>query len=75
MFCVLVGSVMNGWLNLANRTGSIAEIRTSDLASRVGIFCFDDFGSDCTMPPPFRRWDVLTERPGVPIEHPLLTLS
>jgi hypothetical protein len=35
MFCVLVGSVMNGWLNLANRTGSIAEIRASDLASPV----------------------------------------
>jgi hypothetical protein len=52
MFCVLVGSVMNGWFKLANRTGSIAEIRTSDRASRVGNFGFVDVGSDITMPPP-----------------------
>jgi hypothetical protein len=51
MFCVLVGSVMNGWLNLANRTGSIVEVRVSDLASRTAFFCFDDVGSDGTMPP------------------------
>ncbi len=53
MFCVLVGSVMNGWLKLANRTGSIAEIRASDRASRARDSCFDDVGSDVTMPPPF----------------------
>ena len=49
MFCVLVGSVMNGWLKLANRTGSIAEIRASHRTSRAGSFCFDDVGSDGTM--------------------------
>ena len=54
MFCVLVGSVMNGWLRLANRTGSNAETRASDRASRAGIFCFDGVGSDVTMPPAFR---------------------
>src|SRR6266478_7226537 len=75
MFCVLVGSVMNGWLKLANRTGSIAEIRASDRASRAGIFCFDNAGSDGTMPPAFRdgrfRWNGRSSRPVTGI-HPYL---
>jgi hypothetical protein len=54
MFCVLVGSVMNGWFKLANRTGSITEIRVSDRASPAGILCFDDVGYDGTMPPAFQ---------------------
>jgi len=63
MFCVLVGSVMNGWFKLANRTGSIAEIRASDRASRARDSCFDDVGSDVTMPPPlgdegFAPWSI-----------------
>jgi hypothetical protein len=57
MFCVFVDSVMNGWLKLASRTGSIAEIRVSDRASRAGIFCLDDGASDGTVPPAFRGWN------------------
>jgi len=36
MFCVLVGSVIDGWSKLANCTGSMAEIRASDRASWAG---------------------------------------
>jgi hypothetical protein len=53
MFCVFVGSVIKGWLKLANRTGSIAEVRASDRASRAGITCFDDVGSDGMIHPRF----------------------
>ena len=59
MFCVLVGSVMNGWRKLASRTGSIAEIRASDRGSRAGIFCFGDVGSDGTLPPALLGYKVL----------------
>jgi hypothetical protein len=74
MFCVVVGSIMNGWFKLANRTGSIAEIRASDRASRVRVFCFDAVGSDGTMPPPLRdeRFCSLERRPRRPLTsvHP-----
>jgi hypothetical protein len=68
MFCVLVGSVMNGWFKLANRTGSIAEIRTSDRAFRAGTFCFDGVGSDTILPPALRdaRFCSLESRSGPP---------
>jgi hypothetical protein len=51
MFCVLVGSVLDGWSKLDNCTGSIAEILASDRASRKGSLCCDDVGSDDTAPP------------------------
>jgi len=38
MFCVLVGSVLDGWSKLDNCTGSIAEIRASD--ARLGEAAF-----------------------------------
>jgi len=38
MFCVVVGSVMNGWFKLTKRTGSIAGVRGSDRASPAGSF-------------------------------------
>ena len=40
MFCVTVGSVINGCSELDNCTGSIAEARASDRASRGGNLCF-----------------------------------
>ena len=55
MFCVRVGSVIDGWSKLDNCTGSIAEIRASDRASRRGSFCFDDVESDDTVPPAFMQ--------------------
>ncbi len=55
MSCVVVGSVMNGGLNPAKRTCSIAEIRASDRASRVGIFCFGDVGSNVIVAPAFKQ--------------------
>ena len=64
MFCVLVGSVMNGWFKLANRTGSIAEMRASDRGSRAGTFCFNDVESDDTVPPTFQGWEFLTADDG-----------
>jgi hypothetical protein len=77
MFCVLVGSVMNGWLKPANRTGSIAEIRASARASRAGIFSFDDVESDGTVPPAL--WDgrllITTALSASYYEHSSLTLS
>jgi hypothetical protein len=64
MFCVVVGSERNGWFKLASRTGSIAEIRPSDRASRTGLFCFDDAGSDDTMPPALGKVLRLKRRSG-----------
>jgi|GraSoi_2013_80cm_1033760.scaffolds.fasta_scaffold29403_2 hypothetical protein len=37
-FCVLVGSVIDGWSKLDNCTGSIAEIRASDRESGQRAF-------------------------------------
>src|SRR5258708_36282399 len=54
MFCVRVGSVIDGWSKLDNCTGSIAEIRASDRASRRGSLCFDGVESDDTVPPCFQ---------------------
>jgi hypothetical protein len=54
MSCVLVGSVLDGWSRLDNCTGSTAEIRASDRASRGGIFGFDDVGSNVTVPRAFK---------------------
>jgi hypothetical protein len=51
MFCVLVGSVIDGWSRLDNCTGSIAEIRASDRASCAASRCFDEMGSKGTVPP------------------------
>jgi hypothetical protein len=58
MFCVLVGSVIDGWSKLDNCTGSIAEIRASDRASRGGMFGFDDVGSNVTVPQCFQANNV-----------------
>src|SRR5260221_11691851 len=49
MFCVRVGSVIDGWSKLDNCTGSIAEILASDRASPRGNPCFDDVASDDTV--------------------------
>jgi hypothetical protein len=48
MFCVLVDSVIDGWSRLDNCTGSIAEIRASERASRGDSLCFDDVESKDT---------------------------
>jgi hypothetical protein len=53
-FCVLVGSVIDGWSKLDNCTGSIAEIRASDRESWAESLRFDDVGSNDTMPPAFK---------------------
>jgi hypothetical protein len=46
MFWVLVGSVIDGWSRLDSCTGSTAETRASDRASRTGSLCFDDVEFD-----------------------------
>jgi len=54
MFCVLVGSVMNGWFKLTKRTGSVAGMRGSDRASRAGSFPVDVESND-TVPLALRQ--------------------
>jgi len=51
MFWVLVGSVIDGWSGLDSCTGSTAETRASDRASRTGSLCFDDVEFDDVVPP------------------------
>jgi hypothetical protein len=70
MFCVLVGSRIDGWSKPDNCTGSIIEIRASDRGSRAEDPCFDDVGSNGTMPPPFTPGKVLLTQPSLAHSEP-----
>jgi hypothetical protein len=69
MFCVLVGSQIDGWSKPDNCTGSIVEARASDRESPAEGLCVDDVESNGTMSPPFRQGKVLLAEQNPSLAH------